>query len=339
MRACLRAAASLLLVLAVAPGVAFAQSKVGTTIGQFLRIEPSARCAAMGNAGVALYDGIESVYFNPGAIGVLSRPTIEITHSPWFADITYDYAAGALPVHGWGTLFGGVTALNSGDIDVRTVSQPLGTGERYNVSDVAIGLGFGRPVTSKFATGAQVTYARERIWHTSQSFVTFNVGTVYRLTENGIKLGSGLSNMGTQSNFSGSDLAILYDANPGEFGDNSALPADQLTDAFPVPLVFRVGMAVPRRVNPTNNVLLMLDALHPNDNSECLNTGAEWMWRETLALRAGYQSLFQTDSELGLTFGFGLKGALGDNRYHLDYAWADHKHLNETHRLTLVVVF
>ena len=59
-----------------------------------------------------------------------------------------------------------MTALNSGDIDVRTVDQPLGTGERYTVSNVALGLGYGRQITSRFAAGLQVNYVTERIWHT-----------------------------------------------------------------------------------------------------------------------------------------------------------------------------
>jgi hypothetical protein len=79
----------------------------------------------------------------------------------------------------------------------------------------------------------------------------------------------------------------------------------------------------------------MLDALHPNDNSECLNTGAEWMWRETLALRAGYQSLFQTDSELGLTMGVGIRSHLGGRGLRVDYGWADHERLDGTHRITV----
>lgn len=316
-----------------------AQSKVGTTMGQFLRIEPSARCAAMGNSGVGLFEGIEAVYFNAGAIGILSRPSIQATHSPWFADITYDYAAGAIPVRRWGTLFASVTALNSGDIDVRTVNQPLGTGERYSVSDVAIALGFGRPITSRFSTGVQVTYARERIWHSSQTFMTFAVGTVYRLTENGIRLGSSLSNVGTRSSYDGSDLAIQYDNDADLFGDNSALPGQQLMDSFPLPLLFRVGLSVPRQIDKNNKVLVMVDALHPNDNSECLNAGGEWMWRDLVAVRGGWQTLFQTDSELGLTLGLGLNGDLREKKYHVDYAWADHEHLNETHRLTLVFEF
>ena len=44
-----------------------------------------------------------------------------------------------------------VTALNSGDIAVRTVNQPLGTGEQYNVTDLAIGVGYGLQITDRVA--------------------------------------------------------------------------------------------------------------------------------------------------------------------------------------------
>jgi hypothetical protein len=98
-----------------------------------------------------------------------------------------------------------------------------------------------------------------------------------------------------------------------------------------------VGLAYPLHPNEDNRVLFVVDALHPSDNSERVNLGAEWEFRETLALRAGYQTLFQEDSELGITFGVGLGGGLGDNRFRFDYGWADHDHLNETHRMTLVL--
>lgn len=335
----IRGAAALVMAAALAAAPpASAQSKVGTTIGQFLGIEPSARHAGMGNAGVALFEGIESVYFNPGAMGALDRPAVEFTHAPWYAGITYDYAAAAYPVGRWGTVFGSVTSLNSGDIDVRTVEQPLGTGEKYDVGDLAISLGFGRPVTSRFSTGVQVHWVRERIWHTSQDFVTFSAGTVYKLTESGIRLGSGLTNMGTRARYDGPDLAIQYDETPGVYGDNGALPAVAFTDEFPVPLLFRVGLSMPYEIGPSARMTFALDALHPNDNSESMNAGAEWMWRETLAVRAGWQTVFQTDTPFGPTFGFGLRGRFGEERsYHLDYAWASHDYLDDTHRFTLVL--
>jgi hypothetical protein len=291
----------------------------------------------MGNAGVGLSEGIESVYFNPGVIGALHRPAVAFTHSTWFADITFDYAAVNLPVSGFGTLFGSVTALNSGEIDVRTVDHPLGTGERYTVQDIALGLGYGRQITSRFAVGLQLNYISEKIWHTSLNTLTFSVGTVYRLTSSGMQLGFSLNNLGTDADYSGRDLAIQYDADPDQFGDNSALPGEQLTGEYPVPILFRLGVSIPFRLSERSRLLFMFDALHPNDNTESLNLGAEWSLLNVLDLRAGYQTLFQEDSELGLTLGFGIK--IADGRFRFGYAWADHEHLGSTNRFSLILGF
>jgi hypothetical protein len=322
-----------------ASGSASGQSKTGTSIAQFLGIEPSARHAAMGNAGVALFDGIESVYYNPGALGGMSKTSIQLTHSEWFAGIDFDYAAVALPVGNVGTFFGSVTALNSGEIEVRTVEQPLGTGERFTVADVAVGLGFGRRISPRFAAGIQVNYVTERIWHTSSKLMTFNVGTVYTFPLSGLRIGSSLSNVSTTSRFTGRDLAIQYDNDPDVSGDNSALPGEQFTDKFPVPLLFRVGVTIPARLGEDSELLLSADAFHPSDNTEFVSAGAEWSYKNTFDLRAGYQNLFQSDSELGPTLGLGIRGSIGESRFHLNYAWADHERLSETHRMTFVLAF
>ena len=47
----------------------------------------------------------------------------------------------------------------------------------------------------------------------------------------------------------------------------------------------------------------------------------------------------EEDSELGLTAGFGVFGALGERTYELNYAWAGHESLESTHRLTMVLGF
>jgi long-subunit fatty acid transport protein len=319
----------------LAPAPAAAQSKTGTAIAEFLAIEPSARLGAMGNAGVAVADGIEGVWFNPGVIGALDHSAVMFTHAVWFADISYDYAAGAFPIGRLGNVFAGVTALNSGDIDVRTVDQPLGTGERYDVANTALALGFGRQITSRFAAALQFNYVHERIWHSTLSTMTASAGTVYRLTDAGGRLGFSLANIGTRAQYGGRDLALLYDANPDEHGDNSTLPGEQATDDFPVPILFRLGVSWPVRFSDNSELLLVADALHPSDNPECLNLGVEWTVQKILALRAGYQTLFESDSQLGFTFGAGVKLAKG--RLRLGYGWADHKYLEGTHRISVVV--
>lgn len=331
------AALVMILLLVLIPPVAKGQSKTGTAVGQFLLIEPSARIAAMGNVGVALSDGIQSIYYNPAAIGRLETFAVQFTHSEWFAGIAYEYAAGAMPVKDWGNLFASVTALNSGDIDVRTVEQPLGTGERYTVEDLAVGVGFGREFSGRFAAGIQVNYVTETIWHSSLKTMTLNVGATYRLSSRGLQIGSSISNYGATARYRGRDLAFQYDNDPDRYGDNSALPGERLTGRFPVPVLFRVGVSMPRQVSESSEVLLAVDAYHPSDNTESLGTGVEWTWKETLSLRGGYQNLFLKESEVGLTLGAGLKGRIGDQTFGFDYAWADHGRLSETHRMTFVL--
>jgi hypothetical protein len=316
-----------------------AQSKVGTTIGSFLSIEPSARFAAMGNAGVATGDGVDAVYYNPAVIGTLDRLNLSFMHSAWLAGITFEYGAAVVPIGDWGRVFGSVTALHSGDMDVRTVDQPLGTGERFSVDDVAIGVGYGKQITTRFAVGAQINYLQETIWHSSLGSATFNVGTLYRVSKNGLHLGSSISNWGTQAGYSGRDLRITYDLDPTRYGDNGSLPGSAFTGDFGLPVLFRVGAGMPWQVNPQMRVLWEVDALHPADNAESVSAGTEVTLRNQLSLRAGYQNALMADSEVGWTLGAGIAGRLEAWDYRLDYAWADEGRLGGTHRVALALIF
>jgi hypothetical protein len=334
----LRALAAVLpAILAAAP--AHAQTKTGTTFGAFTMIEPGARGAGMGNAGVSIADGLQSVYFNPAAIGDLEKWEFQFSHAAWLADIRYDYVGAAIPLGGHGTAFASLTSLGSGDIDVRTVAQPLGTGERYSVSDVAIGLGYGRQISPRFSAGGRVNWVQESIWNTSASAWTFDIGTLYRVSPTGVHIGASLINFGTNASFSGRDLNITYDQDPTRYGDNGTLPGEKSTGAYPVPVLFRVGMAYPFRFGEDVKVWTALDAYHPSDNTESVSGGAEAVWRDAFALRAGYQNLFLQDSDLGLTLGAGFHGRLDTFAFRADYAWADHLRLEGTHRFTLGITF
>lgn len=316
----------------------FGQSKTGTTIGQFLLIEPSARSTAMGNAGVASTEEIVAAYYNPGAIGRLKGYGAQFTHSLWLADIKYDYFAAALSMGTVGNLYLSATSLNSGEIAVRTVDQPLGTGEKYEVSNIALGIGYGRQLTDRFTAGVQVNFMQETIWHSSLSTFAFNVGTVYTLSGSGLRIGASISNFGLPAKYSGRDMRIVYDKNPDKYGDNSSLPGQMFVEDYPLPVMFRAGIDWPLKLGRRNELHLAVNAFHPNDNTESVSFGAEWLFMKTLALRAGYQNLWLKDSEVGLTLGTGVVFELGGSLFQLDYAWADHGRLENTQRFTLGMI-
>lgn len=325
--------------LAIAAQALPAQTKTGTTVGQFLLIEPSARIAAMGNAGVTMYGEIQAAYYNPAAIGLLTGSGAQFTHSMWLADITYNYAAGAMLLGDIGNLYASITSLNSGEIDVRTVEQPLGTGERYTVSDLAFGVGFGRQISDRFSVGIQLSYLQETIWHSSMSAFAINVGTLYQIAPDGLRIGASISNFGTRAKYDGRDLRIQYNQNPDKYGGNRALPAELFTNDFPLPILFRVGVGMPFAISEEHQVQVAVDAFHPSDNTESLSIGAEWLFYKIFALRGGYQHLFQSDSEVGLTLGAGLQYSTYDFTLFVDYGWAGHGLLEDTQRLTLGVQF
>ena len=340
LRTAVRAAGAILtMAAALFAAPAHAQSKVGTTFGAFTLIEPDARLAAMGNAGSAAPDGLAGAFYNPGAVGLLDKQALEFSHVQWFANIRYDWLAYAHPAGDLGTLYATLTSLNSGDMDVRTVAQPLGTGELFSVSDVALGLGLAHRFSLRFSAAAQMNYLQETVFHTSASTVTFSGGTLYRVSANGLRIGASLANFGTRASYSGNDLAILYDNVPGQNGDNGALPGGRDTDPYSVPVTFRAGLAQPIALGPSTRLTLAADALHPSDNTESVCLGGELTLRDALSVRFGYQSLFLEDSEVGLTGGAGFRGTLDGLKFHADYGWADHGRLQDTHRFSFGLLF
>ena len=327
------------LTLCLATTVVHAQSKTGTTFGAFTLIEPDARLAAMGNAGSAAGEGLAGAFYNPGAVAGIDKHALEFVHANWFAGIRYDWIGYAQPAGRFGNLYATFTSLNSGDIPVRTVTQPLGTGELFTVSDMALSVGLAHKFSLRFAAAAQINYLQESIFHTSGGTLTFSGGTLYRMSADGLRIGASLANFGTRASFSGNDLAIAYDNVSGQNGDNPALPGSRDTDPFSVPITFRVGVAQPFVIGHDARLLLAADALHPSDNTESLSLGAEVTFRDALGIRFGYQSLFLQDSEVGLTGGVGFRGSLDALRYHVDYAWADQGRLEDTQRLSFGLLF
>jgi len=327
-------------VLLAPVSVLFAQSKAGTTIAQFLKIEPSARAAALGNAGTSLYGEAASLYYNPASLGRLEKIDAQFTYNKWLADINYNYAVVGVPLQGIGTLAIQMTSLNSGEMDVRTVEQPLGTGERFSVTNFALGLGYGMMLTDRVSVGLQMTYFQESIWHSSLTGFALNIGVQYQVEVDGLTIGAALMNFGPRAKYEGRDAYVNFDFDPKKYGDNDQLPAQLRMDEWGLPTAFRVGMSYPVRFSKDYKLILTADAFHPNDNKESISLGGEFQLLDIFYVRGGYRNLFLEDLEGGAVLGGGVKASIsGGYIIRFDYAWADYGRLDQAHRFTFGIGF
>lgn len=313
----------------------FGQSKVATTIGQFLKIDPSAKVSSLAGAGTSLYSEASSVYYNPASLGMIEDFSVQFTNTQWLADIDFNYAIAVVPVESVGSFSLHFLSLNSGEMLVRTVENPHGTGERFSVNNIALGLGYGLSLTEKVAVGFLVNFIQESIWNSSISTFGINIGVQYRVSENSLTIGASVSNFGPKAQYDGRDLFVDYDFDADKYGDNDGLPAELRTDEFTLPTLFRVGVSYPIIISNSNKIIMTVDALHPNDNNESIRAGLDWQLTNNFNVRAGYRDLFMEDSEGGLTLGAGINVKLMDYKFLFDYAWADYGRLENVHRFSL----
>jgi len=156
-----------------------------------------------------------------------------------------------------------------------------------------------------------------------------------------VRLGASISNFGSDLRLDGRDIRFSNDPDPTNEGNVEFVNALYETEKFPLPLSFRVGLATEIYQNDNVRVTVGLDALHPNDNTESINTGAEVVLNEMLFLRGGYSTLFRSESEEGLTLGGGLHYRLwgSSTMLKIDYAYADFGLLKNVQRFSLGVSF
>lgn len=312
---------------------AFAQldrstSKVGTTAAPFLKIGAGARSIAMGGAYTGLSNDIYSIYYNPAGItNVKGGGQAAFNHAEWLADINYDFAAASLNIPELGTLFASLTSLSIPEDKVRTVAAPDGDGRVWDASSIALGLGFARKLTEDFSIGFQVKYIREAIWNSSASGFAIDIGTYYVTPFNDLVIGAVITNFGSEMRMDGRDIQFNEDPDGNPDTGPGLIQSRYETTSYDIPLTLRIGLAMDIVKSRYIRVTAAVDAAHPNDNTEYMNSGLEIGYNEMFFLRVGYKSLFLRDSEQGLTFGAGFSYDISGLGLFVNYGWADYGRL------------
>ncbi len=300
--------------------------KVGSTSMQFLKVMPSARATAMGDAFTVLASGAEAVFWNPSGLALAQTQEVSLTYVDWIFDAQQGALSYALPLSEIGAIGLQLQYVDFGEFEETTTAAPYIkdpnapgiTGRTFRPFSYLVGLTYAKSLTDKFSVGLSAKYAHESLFDgqmvaayinqiagvqqvkTWANGLIFDFGVRYNTAFRSIQVAASVQNFG-------SDVTYANESNP-------------------VPLLFRFGIAAnligPQALivqdQPDNRVSMEFDLFQPNDYSQQAHVGLEYEYAQTFAVRGGYK--FNYDYE-GLTFGAGVKHDFGTVGFSLDYSY------------------
>jgi hypothetical protein len=332
----------------------FAQQthRVGTTAVDFLAIGFGSAGTSMGDAYVSVATDLSAIYWNPAGLSYMSQHEAQFSYQPWIADINTSLTAVGLVVPNIGTFALGLINASYGDMEVTNLTMQDGTGELFNAADYAISLSYARRLAQWFAFGASGKYISSKIWHTTGSAFAIDLGvtvnTRFLSPVNkegyGLNIAMSISNYGTKLKYDGMDLLQPIDILPDQQGNYRDVAGKFNLQAWELPLIFRIGVSVTPLVTDLHRLTLAIDALHPNNNEESVNIGAQYQLTVPTTgdfyLRGGYKGLYMSQSEYGFSFGGGMVLRLMHNvGLKIDYGYRGMGILGKAHCYTVGVLF
>lgn len=275
----------------------------GTSAFSFLKIDPAARPAAMGNTNSVI--SIQSAQANPAVLSWLREGGISFEHMIYVQDLSYSRANFVKPLSGNSALSVAVGYLNMGGLTRTAADGSIdGYSEQgdFGYGGMTAAVGYGKRVTRSFSWGVSLGAAQETIDNTTSGSAMGSAGFLYVPYRQGYTVGFGVFNIGPQ--VKGFDL-----------------PSGAYLD---------IGRKVGK------DLFVAGKAVGYVDTTTELRVGLEYAVSNSFFLRGGYRYPLQ-DQDLGefpnvdITGGFGIAAG----RFTLDYAWLPQGDLGSTHRIAI----
>lgn len=300
--------------------------KVAQTGLQFLKVDMSARSAAMGGAFTMAGHGADAIFHNPASMTQTdAKYDLFATRTEWIADLSYNAGALAINMGNFGSIGLHFISADYGQIIGTMVDPQSSKGFKetgsLSAGGYAVGVSYARALTNKFTVGGTVKYAAEQLGSNvldvggeridnKVSGLAYDFGSEFYPGFKSFRLGMSIRNFSPQYKYEDT--------------------------AFELPMTFRIGFAMDLfdlvGGSSTQSLLLDIDALHPRDYTERVHIGAEYLFHDLLAIRAGYKTNYDVES---LSLGFGLKYAVGGVKLKLDYAYSPMDVFNNVQRITI----
>jgi hypothetical protein len=252
-------------------------SRRGSAAGSVLEIGVGSRAIAMGGSFVAIADDPSALYWNPAGIVNIRSISLQATKTEWFVDTDFNVIDLVVPLSSLNSAIGvHLAMMDYGENPVRTVSRPDGTGEVYSASDLVAGLFWGLSITPTISFGLGLKYFQESIWHVKGSTMAVDVSILFQTPVEGLRIGGVIQNLGPEFRLTGRDLTRVADIDGRKdiFFNNDNVAIEYGTEDYPLPMLFRFGVAYQVGLSENYAIQFASNVNHPsNDKDRCGNRG------------------------------------------------------------------
>lgn len=296
---------------------AFAQR--ANTVYEFLRIDRSARAAALGGNSVAIAGDINAFFQNPASLSLKTNKAASFSFQKNLLDINAGFAVYGREIRGIGNVAAGISFVNyGGNTAYDETGNETGT---FAANDLALQLGISREFAlesvGSVTAGASAKLIYSAIDVYRSGGIALDLGVLLTVPTEALTVGFSILNLGSQLN--------SYD------GLREDLPLDVRFSAAKrlegLPLTLSAGF-----------IQLSDNANTFTDRFTRFTVGLEFIVTDAVLLRFGYNNGrrqdLKTDNSLGLT---GLSGGLGIryDRFQFDYAFSSYGVIGALHQFTV----
>jgi len=294
-------AAMVLLLMLAGAAVVRGQWESGFAV---LQIGAGARASAMGEAFTAVPGDAAASFWNPAGAAAVTSFQAHLAHNEWIQDVSHDAAAVLFPARllNFG-LHAVVVTVPGIEQRLYPTEDPLST---FSAHDVVIGATLARRLGENLALGLNLRYLNEKIYTESASGFSLDLGAHYQTPLPGMTAGVVVQHLGATR--------------------------DMAEEEVTLPRTLRAGFAYTLPFGMEEAPwLVSAEYVSIRHQTGHLHIGAESRPLEMLALRAGYQTGYESRD---FSAGFGLHAG----RFWIDYAFVPfQEELGRAHRFSLSI--
>ncbi|MFA6583169.1 MAG: PorV/PorQ family protein [Elusimicrobiaceae bacterium] len=281
----------------------------GTTAASFLKIDPSARSAALSGAVTAIADDDAALFnYNPASAAGIEQKQVSFTHTEWVINTRLEALSYAQPLSETLTLGAAFNLLHTGSVG-KTDENGNYLGDSFRAMDGSLSLGLANRFSKNVVLGGALKGVRQSMDSKNASALAGDIGAIVQFER--FSLGASLNNFG-------SDVKLNDDSSP-------------------LPRTVRGGFTV----TPLPRLLLAFAADKAMDANTICRFGVEYSIRDIITggdrydLRAGYKSGSAENTGPGFSIGVGLKiKSLG-----LNYSFVPMGDLGSANRISMSFSF